>query len=99
MRSRELMIRVVDRLVSAIRKAAEYNSASQVAPCCILWPDGDRQFESAVPLLLKEIPNNSMANWVMARMLSKYSEMRKKHIISGINYPLKNARQEDCLIC
>lgn len=56
MRSRELMIRVVDRLVSAIRKAAEYNSASQVAPCCILWPDGDRQFESAVPLLLKEMP-------------------------------------------
>ncbi len=50
------MAKVIDRLVEAVRKAAEYNSASQVAPSCILWPDGDRQFESALPQLLKALP-------------------------------------------
>lgn len=50
------MAKVIDKLVEAVRRAAEYNSASQVAPSCILWPDGDRQFESALPLLLKALP-------------------------------------------
>lgn len=50
------MTTVLEKLVETVRKAAEYNSASQVAPNCILWPDGDRQFESALPLLLKAMP-------------------------------------------
>jgi len=50
------MAKVIDKLVEAVRKAAEYNSASQEKPNCILWPDGDRQFESALPLLLKALP-------------------------------------------
>lgn len=50
------MAKVIDKLVEAVRKAAEYNSASQEKPSCILWPDGDRQFESALPQLLKVLP-------------------------------------------
>lgn len=50
------MTKVIDKLVEAVRKAAEYNSAAEVAPSCILWPDGDRQFESALPLLLEALP-------------------------------------------
>ena len=40
------MAKVIDKLVEAVRKAAEYNSASQVAPSCILWPDGDRRLRA-----------------------------------------------------
>ena len=50
------MATILDILVEAVRKAAEYNSKSQIAPSCILWPDGGRQFESALPLLLKALP-------------------------------------------
>lgn len=37
---------VVLPLEAAYSKAAEYNSASQVAPSCILWPDGDRRLRA-----------------------------------------------------
>ena len=50
------MATILDKLAEAVRKVADFNSASQVAPSCILWPDGDRQFESALPLLLKALP-------------------------------------------
>ena len=35
-------MRIIDRLTKAIRRAAVHNPDVQVAPACILWPDGDR---------------------------------------------------------
>lgn len=47
---------VLKNLISSIAKAAHYNPDVQVAPACILWPDGERQFESIVPQLLSAMP-------------------------------------------
>ncbi len=47
---------VMDHLVKAIRGAAAFNPEIQVAPACILWPDGDRQWEAATPLLMAQLP-------------------------------------------
>ena len=49
-------MRVIDRLVKAIRDAAVHNPDVQAAPACILWPDGDRQWEPVVPRLQIEMP-------------------------------------------
>ena len=50
------MIRVIDRLVKAIRSAAVYNPDVQVAPACILWPDRDRQWGAIIPRMQIELP-------------------------------------------
>ena len=47
---------ILDHLLASIRSAAAFNSDVQVAPVCILWPDRDRQWESAVPRLQAEMP-------------------------------------------
>lgn len=49
-------MRISDYLKDRLRGAAVFNPDIQSAPACILWPDRDRQWESAVPLLLKELP-------------------------------------------
>lgn len=47
---------IKDRLIESVRSAAAYNSNVQVAPACILWPDGDRQWEPVIPRLQSELP-------------------------------------------
>ena len=47
---------IKDRLIQSLRDAAAYNSNVQVAPRCILWPDGDRQWEPVIPRLQSELP-------------------------------------------
>ena len=47
---------IADRLIAAIRSASIYNANVQVAPACILWPDGDRQWEPVVARLQRELP-------------------------------------------
>ena len=47
---------IADRLIDAIRSAGVYNVNVQVAPACILWPDGDRQWEPIIPRLQSELP-------------------------------------------
>ncbi|MGI5922599.1 MAG: BREX-1 system phosphatase PglZ type B [Lentisphaeria bacterium] len=49
-------MRVLDHLREAVRAAAVYNASVQVAPACILWPDGDRQWEAVMPQLQAELP-------------------------------------------
>ena len=49
-------MKVIEELAQTIRKSAEYNSDIQAAPVCILWPDGERQWETAVPLLMGVLP-------------------------------------------
>ena len=46
---------IADRLIDAIRSASVYNANVQVAPACILWPDGDRQWEPVVARLQSEL--------------------------------------------
>lgn len=50
-------MRVVERLLKAVRGAAIFNPEVQVAPACILWPDRDRQWEAIIPRLQVEMPN------------------------------------------
>ena len=47
---------ICDALVKAIRDASVYNPEFQTAPVCIMWPDKDRQWEAAIPLLQAELP-------------------------------------------
>lgn len=49
-------MRVLDHLVQAVRSAATYNRDNQIAPYCILWPDRERMWEPALPLLLSAMP-------------------------------------------
>ena len=49
-------MKVVERLVRAIRDSAIFNPDIQVAPACILWPDRDRQWEAVIPVLQAELP-------------------------------------------
>lgn len=49
-------MRVIEHLVQAIRKTAEYNPAAQAAPFCILWPDKERQWEKIIPVLQAAMP-------------------------------------------
>ena len=47
---------ICDKLVHELRRQSNYNSNVQVAPACILWPDGERQFEPVMARLLQEMP-------------------------------------------
>lgn len=49
-------MRVLDHLLKDIRSAAVYNPEIQVPPACILWPDHDRQWETAISRLQSEMP-------------------------------------------
>ena len=50
------MPEVLQYLVQSIRGAAVHNPDVQAAPRCILWPDGDRQWEAAAARLQSELP-------------------------------------------
>ena len=49
-------MKIIDRLLKAVRGAAVFNPDVQVAPACILWPDVDRQWEKIIPRLQAELP-------------------------------------------
>lgn len=49
-------MRLIEKLIPAVRSAAVYNPEVQVAPACILWPDRDRQWEAIIPRLQVELP-------------------------------------------
>lgn len=56
-RNRIGRMRVIDNLVHSIRSAAVFNPEVQDAPVCILWPDRERQWEGAIPVLQSEMPD------------------------------------------
>ncbi len=49
-------MRILDHLIQTLRSAANHNGAAQAAPACILWPDHDRQWQSAIPALQAALP-------------------------------------------
>lgn len=48
---------VLQELVRSLGSAAEHNRNDVVAPRCILWPDGDRQWESAIRIIAANTPH------------------------------------------
>jgi len=50
------MALVRELLAKAVRHTADFDPGLQVRPACILWPDGERQWEAAIPALQKDIP-------------------------------------------
>ena len=55
-RRNPLISSIISELIRVIRVAVLFNPEVQVAPACILWPDHDRQWESAIPRLQAEVP-------------------------------------------
>lgn len=49
-------MKVIERLQQAVRGAATYNPEAQAKPACILWPDPERQWQSALSLLQAALP-------------------------------------------
>lgn len=47
---------VLDALVAALERAAQYNPNDQVAPVVVLWTDKDRQWEPLLPRLPEALP-------------------------------------------
>lgn len=48
---------VLDALAARLTSAAAHNHATEVAPVAVLWPDGDRKWEPALPALRARLPN------------------------------------------
>ena len=48
---------ILDALVEALGRGAQYNRNDQVAPAVILWTDKDRQWEPLAPVLRQRIPH------------------------------------------
>lgn len=46
---------IIESLAKSICSVAVYNPETQSAPACILWPDGDRQWEAIIPRLQIEL--------------------------------------------
>lgn len=47
---------VIEKLIQSVRDAAVHNPDVQAAPRCVLWPDGDHQWEPIMPRLRAELP-------------------------------------------
>ena len=47
---------VLDYLIASIRNAAIYNRHDLAAPSVVLWPDGERLWSKAIPLLRDALP-------------------------------------------
>lgn len=46
----------VERLVAVVRAAANYNEKTQAPPAAVLWTDKECQWQSAMPLIKKYLP-------------------------------------------
>ncbi len=49
-------MQVIDYLVQQLRECGQFNSASQVAPAVVLWTDESRQWQSAMPVIKRYLP-------------------------------------------
>ncbi|MEI7923285.1 MAG: BREX-1 system phosphatase PglZ type B [Planctomycetota bacterium] len=49
-------MKVVQSLIKSLKKTSAYNPEVQVAPACVLWPDKERQWESAIGLIQESLP-------------------------------------------
>ena len=49
-------MQVIDYLVAQLRQCSQFNSAAQVAPAVVLWTDETRQWQSAMPVIKRYLP-------------------------------------------
>ncbi|PKN31576.1 MAG: hypothetical protein CVU63_23195, partial [Deltaproteobacteria bacterium HGW-Deltaproteobacteria-20] len=49
-------MKLLDHLAAAVRGASAFNPDVQAPPACILWPDRERQWETALPMLQEAMP-------------------------------------------
>jgi hypothetical protein len=49
-------MRIIEYLTKELRSASVFNADVQEKPSCILWPDGERHWESVIPRLQIEMP-------------------------------------------
>ena len=49
-------VAVLQALTQALQQALRFNTGVQVAPACILWPDKEGQWLSALPMLREQLP-------------------------------------------
>ena len=49
------MSHIASKQIESVRNAAKYNPDVQISPSCILWPDGERHWESVIPRLQSEM--------------------------------------------
>jgi hypothetical protein len=49
-------MRLIEHLVQSLRDSTIFNPEAQAPPACVLWPDGDRQWESVISRLQTEMP-------------------------------------------
>lgn len=47
---------LLQNLIDSLGRASQYNSNLLVKPAVVLWPDPERQWESLVPILQKQLP-------------------------------------------
>ena len=50
------MAQVEELLAAHVRRAADFDPGSQVCSACVLWSDGERRWEPAIPALQKDLP-------------------------------------------
>lgn len=50
------MAKLIDCIVSHVRKSAEYNANARVAPACILWPDEKSEWLGVIEILKTVLP-------------------------------------------
>jgi hypothetical protein len=50
------MLTVLDSLLAALQKTADYNRDDSVQPAAVLWPDEKREWEKLVPRLRAVLP-------------------------------------------
>jgi hypothetical protein len=50
------MALIREHLAALVRRSADFDPGIQVRPACILWPDGERQWETAILALQKDLP-------------------------------------------
>ena len=46
----------IERLVAAFRESANFNQKTQAAPAAVLWTDKECQWQGAIPLIKKYLP-------------------------------------------
>ncbi|MFV2068234.1 MAG: BREX-1 system phosphatase PglZ type B [Pirellulales bacterium] len=97
---------IADRLIAAVRTASVYNANVQVAPACILWPDGDRQWEPVIARLQSELPElcvlgdfapaerTGPAIWLRLVIADKADEVKLPSNVTPILY-LPGVRRQD----
>ena len=54
---------ILSELINQLRAASHPSASNVAAPLAMLWPDGEREWETLVPLLREELPILTPCNY------------------------------------